>query len=60
MSDPMPPLPDLSPVSSKKVVVNFKGGLLSSNYGVLALREIEQGLLVAERVPACLKDPRNP
>jgi hypothetical protein len=44
----------------KKVVVNFDGGLLSSDGGVLALREIEQRLRVAERMAACLKDPRDP
>lgn len=56
----MLPLPGLSPVSGKKVVVNFDGGLLSSDGGVLALREIEQRLRVADRMAACLKDPRDP
>ena len=60
MPDSMLPLPGLSPVSGKKVVVNFDGGLLSSDGGVLALREIEQRLRVAERMAACLKDPRDP
>ena len=53
-------LPGLSPVSGKKVVVNFDGGLLSSDGGVLALREIERRLRVAERMTTCLKDPRDP
>ncbi len=60
MPDHMLPLPGLSPVSDKKVVVNFDGGLLSSDGGVLALREIERRLRVAERMAACLKDPRDP
>jgi Transposase DDE domain group 1 len=60
MSDPMLPLPGLSPVSGKKVVVDFGGGLLSSDGGVLALREIELRLRVADRLAACLKDPRDP
>jgi hypothetical protein len=60
MPDHMLPLPGLSPVSDKKVVVNFDGGLLSSDGGVLALREIEQRLRVAERMAACLTDPRDP
>ena len=60
MSDPMLPLPGLSPVSGKKVVGNFDGGLLSSDGGVLALREIERRLRVADRMAACLKDPRDP
>jgi hypothetical protein len=60
MTDPMPPLPGLSPVSGRKVVVKFDGGLLSSDGGVLALREIEQRLRVADRLAACIKDPRAP
>jgi hypothetical protein len=40
MNDPMLPLPGLSPVSGKHVEVKFDGGLLSSDGGVLALREV--------------------
>ena len=58
MNDPMLPLPGLSPVSGKSVVVKFDGGLLSSDGGVLALREIEQRLRVADRLAACVVDPR--
>ena len=50
MNDPTLPLPSLSPVSGKTVAAKFDGGLLSSNGGVLLLREIEQRLRVAERL----------
>jgi hypothetical protein len=40
MTDFMLPLPALSPVSVKKVVVKFDGGLLSSDGGVLVLAAI--------------------
>jgi hypothetical protein len=60
MDDPMFPLPGLSPVSGKRVEVNFDGGLLSSDGGVLALREVERRLRVAERLAAGLVDPRGP
>jgi hypothetical protein len=60
MTDPMLPLPGLSPVSGKSVVAKFDGGLLSSDGGVLVLREVEQRLRVAERMAACLFDPRAP
>ncbi len=60
MTDPMPPLPGLSPVSGKFVVAKFDGGLLSSDGGVLVLREVEQRLGVADRLAACLVDPRAP
>ena len=60
MSDPMLPLPGLSPVSGKTVVAKFDGGLLSSDGGVLMLREVEQRLRVADRLAACINDPRAP
>ncbi|OAI31549.1 hypothetical protein A1351_21390 [Methylosinus sp. R-45379] len=50
MNDFTLPLSGLSPVSGKTVVAKFDGGLLSSNGGVLLLREIEQRLRVAERL----------
>ena len=58
MNDPMLPLPGLSPVSGKRVEVKFDGGLLSSDGGVLALREVDQRLRVADRLAACMVDPR--
>jgi hypothetical protein len=60
MNDPMLPLPGLSPVAGKSVVAQFDGGLLSSDGGVLALREIEKRLRVADRFAACIEDPRVP
>jgi Transposase DDE domain group 1 len=53
MTDPMLPLAGLSPVDGKAVVAKFDGGLLSSDGGVLALREAEQRLGVADRLAAC-------
>jgi hypothetical protein len=50
MNDPMLPLPGLSPVAGKAVVAKFDGGLLSSDGGVLALREVAQRLRVADRL----------
>src|SRR5271166_3168703 len=41
MLDLMLPLPELSPVSGKTIVAKFDGGLLSSDGGILALREVE-------------------
>ncbi len=60
MIDLMLPLPGLSSVSGKTVVAKFDGGLLSSDGGILALREIEQRLRVADRLAACIQDPRSP
>jgi Transposase DDE domain group 1 len=58
MDDLMPPPPGLSPVGGKLVVARFDGGCLSSDAGVLVLREIEQRLGVAERLAGCIDDPR--
>jgi Transposase DDE domain group 1 len=58
--DPMLPLLGLSPVCGKTIVAKFDGGLLSSDGGILVFREVEQRLRVADRMAACLKDPRAP
>ena len=53
-----PALPGLSPVGGKPIIARFDGGLLSSDGGVLALREVERRLGLADRLAACLEDPR--
>ena len=60
MPDPTPLLPGLSSVAGKTVVAKFDGGLLSSDGGLLLLREAEQRLRVADRLAACIQDPRDP
>jgi hypothetical protein len=60
MDDPTLPLPSLSPVSGKTVIAKFDGGLLSSDGGVLMLREVEQRLRIADRFASCIEDPRAP
>ena len=60
MTNSMLALPGLSPVSGKTVVAKFDGGLLSSDAGILVLREVEQRLRVADRLAACMVDPRAP
>jgi Transposase DDE domain group 1 len=58
--EPTAPLPGLSPVAGKPIVARFDGGRLSSDGGLLALREIEQRLGVAARLTGCIADPRVP
>ena len=65
MSEPMPAkaeatpaLPGLSPVAGKPIIARFDGGQMSSDAGVLALRELERRLGVADRLAACDADPR--
>jgi len=47
-------------VARKKVSAAFDGGMLSSDAGVLLLRDVEKQCGVAERLSACLKDKRDP
>jgi hypothetical protein len=47
-------------ICRKKVSVAFDGGLLSSNGGVLVLRDVERRLGLAELLAGCLKDRRDP
>src|SRR5512132_483987 len=60
MVDRTLPLLGLSPVAGKQVVARFDGGRLSSDGGLLVLREIERRLEVADRLTACIDDPRDP
>lgn len=50
MHDPMLPLPGLSSVNGKPLVVKFDGGQLSSDGGVLALREVNERLGISDRL----------
>jgi hypothetical protein len=54
-----PFLPGLSPVQGKAIVARFDGGRLLSEGGLLALREIERRLGLADRLANCLTDPRG-
>jgi hypothetical protein len=46
--DATPALPCLSPVIGKPVVTRCDGGQLSSDGGIMMLREIEQSLGIAD------------
>lgn len=54
------PLPGLSPVGGKPIIARFDGGSLSSDGGLLALREVEERLGVAKRLAGCIDDSRAP
>ncbi len=56
----IPALPGLSSVGGKPVIARFDGGHLSSDGGLLVLREVERRLDVAGRLAACIMDPRDP
>ena len=58
--EPTPALPGLSPVGGKAIMARFDGGCVSSDGGLLALREVEQRLDIASRLAACIRDPRAP
>jgi len=59
MVDNTPFLPGLSPVAGKAVMARFDGGRLSSQGGLLALREVERQLGLAGRLAGCLMDRRR-
>ena len=58
--EPMPMLPGLSPVHGKTIVARFDGASMSSDGGLLALREVERRLAIASRLAARINDPRAP
>ncbi len=53
-------LPGLSPVENLDLIARFDGGALSSDGGVLLLREVEKSLQFADTLAACLYDARDP
>jgi hypothetical protein len=53
------PLPGLSPVQNKPILARFDGGHLSSDGGLLVLREVERRLDVAGRLADCVTDRRE-
>jgi len=67
--DPMPadlaiqlqpvPLP-LAPVGAKTVALDFEGGRLSSDAGVVLLKDIDDQLGLTHNLAAVLSDPRDP
>jgi hypothetical protein len=60
MSETTPFLPGLSPVEGLDIHARFDGGTLSSNGGMLLLREIEAGLKFADMLAGCMHDKRDP
>jgi hypothetical protein len=55
-----PALPGLSPIRGKPIEARFDGALMSSDGGLLALREVERRLGIAGRLATCIFDPRAP
>jgi hypothetical protein len=60
MKEPISHLPGLSPVAGKALQARFDGGRLSSDGGVLLLREIETGLGLADLLSSCMAEVRDP
>jgi Transposase DDE domain group 1 len=60
MSDTMPAALDLPAVRRKKLTVSFDGGQLSSDGGLLLLREAERRLGIAGRLAGAIRDRRDP
>jgi Transposase DDE domain group 1 len=53
-------LPRLPAVAGKAVEVTFDGGHMTSDAGVVLLAAVERRLGIAERLAACIEDPRAP
>lgn len=60
MTSATPFLPGLSPVAGKSLTVDRKAGNVSSNGGLVVLREAEKVLGIAKRLAAHVPDPRDP
>jgi hypothetical protein len=47
-------------LGSRKVVADFSGGALSSDGGLLLLRQVDSGLGVSRTMAKCFTDARDP
>ena len=47
-------------LGSRKVVADFSGGALSSDGGLLLLRQVDSGLGVSRTIAKCFSDARDP
>lgn len=52
--------PRLSPLNGKLILLGFDGADMSSDAGLIFLREIERKAGLAQRLADCLHDPREP
>lgn len=52
--------PRLSPLNGKPILLGFDGADMSSDAGLILLREIERKAGLAQRLADCLHDPRDP
>ena len=50
---------DLPSIQREKVSAAFDGGLISSDGGLVLLREAERRLGLAETLAGCIRDRRN-
>jgi hypothetical protein len=50
----------ISPPNAKNIAIDFNGGMLTSDAGVLLLQQVEQKIRLVERVNALIHDPRDP
>lgn len=57
-ADRTPKVNEFSPLKKKKVEFNFAGGHVSSDAGVLLLREVDNSLSLSKRAAKFIPDPR--
>ncbi len=55
-----PPSVQLADVAGKAVDLDFDGGLLSSDAGLVLLKDVDEQLGLSRALAAVLKDPRDP
>src|SRR5512146_3031716 len=53
-------LPGFPAVAGKPLHVSFDGGRMTSDAGILLLSAVEQRIGIADRLAACIEDPRAP
>jgi hypothetical protein len=60
MTDCTPRALPFSSVGKKKIQADFEGGRLTTDAGVLLLREVDKRLHLIDSIADCMQDPRHP
>lgn len=54
------PIIDFTPLARRQVTAQFDAGAISSDGGVILLREVDRRIRLLDRVDSLIRDPRNP
>jgi hypothetical protein len=55
-----PQKPKLEKIKGKEISLNFEGGKITSNAGIVLIAELDKKLKITEQFSQCFQDHRHP